>query len=46
MVIIFMVVCKKSAMLMFLDAMEEFYRSFLEQINHVLIIDGKDVIVS
>lgn len=31
---------------MFLDAMEEFYRSFLQQINHVLIVDGKDVTVS
>lgn len=31
---------------MFLDAMEEFYRNFLEQINHMLTIDGNDVTVS
>lgn len=40
------VVSKGSAMLMFLDAMEEFYRNFLEQINHALTIEGKDVTVS
>lgn len=40
---IFYLVTKGSALLMFLDAMEVFYRQFLEQINHTLTIDGKDI---
>lgn len=31
---------------MFKDAIEEFYRCFMEKINHVVISDGKDVNVS
>lgn len=31
---------------MFKDAIEEFYRSLMEKINHVVTNDGKDVNVS
>lgn len=40
------VVCKKSAMQLLMDAVAEFYLNFLEKIDHSLVIDGTDVIVS
>lgn len=38
--------CTESAMHMYKDAIDEFYRCFMEKINQVLSTDGKDINVS
>lgn len=44
--IIFLSDCTESSLLMFKDGIEEFYKSLMEKINHLLASSAKDMNVS
>lgn len=35
--------CTESSLLMFMDGVDEFLKSFMEKINHVVTTEGKDL---